>query len=86
MYSFILKNSKFKNLINDIAIDFLSFWNLASVEDVRKKCNPIVDLSKFTFNKKKKMLSGVVTLVYKIIIKFVVKFCSKFNYVEPKII
>ena len=54
MYNFILKNSKFKNLINDIAIDFLSFWNLASVEDVRKKCNPIVDLSKFTFNKKKK--------------------------------
>ena len=55
------------------------------MEDVRKKCNPIVDLSKFIFNKKK-MLSGVVTLVYKIIIKFVVKFCSKFNYVEPKII
>ena len=44
----------------------------------KKKYNPIVDLSKFTSNKK--ILSRVVTLVYKTTIKFVVKLCSKFNY------
>ena len=33
------------------------------MEDIRKKkCNPIVDLLKFTSNKK--LLSGIVTLVY----------------------
>ena len=32
------------------------------MEDIRKKCNPIVDLSKFTSNKK--ILSKVVVLRY----------------------
>ena len=25
------------------------------MEDIRRKCNPMIDLSKFTFNKKKKI-------------------------------
>ena len=37
------------------------------MNDIRRKYNPIVDLSKFTSNKK--ILSGIVTLVYKIIKK-----------------
>ena len=37
---------------------FLSFEKFANIKDVRRKFNPIVDLSKFTFNKK--ILSGVV--------------------------
>ena len=37
------------------------------MEDIRKKCNPIVDLSKFTSNKK--ILSKVVVLRYN-------QFCS----------
>ena len=32
------------------------------MKDIRKICNPIVDLSKFTFNKK--ILNKVVTLGY----------------------
>ena len=93
MYNFRLKrNSKFEHFIDDIAINLWSSWNFASMEDTRKKNgNPIVDLSKFTSNKKKNIYiyiyiyiwSGVVTFVYKTIIKFVAKFCSKFNYVGP---
>ena len=72
MSNFRLKNSKFKHLIDDIIINFLSYF--ASIEDIRKlikkkkrgykkkKCNPILDLSKFTFNKN--ILSEVVILVY----------------------
>ena len=40
--------------------DFIK--NFASMEDIRRKCNLIVDLSKFTFNKK--LWNGVVALVY----------------------
>ena len=32
------------------------------MEDIKRKCIPTVDLSKFTFNKK--ILSGVVDLIY----------------------
>ena len=32
-----------KYLIDDIAIDFLSFENFASMKDIRRKYNPIVD-------------------------------------------
>ena len=39
-------------MIDDIAIDLWSSWNFASMKNIRKKCNPIVDLSKFTSNKK----------------------------------
>ena len=35
---------------------------LVSRENIRRKCNPIVDLSKFTFNKK--ILNEIVSLVY----------------------
>ena len=54
------------------------------MEDIKKKkkCNPIVDLAKFTSNKK--ILSGVKTLIYKITIKFVTKFCLEFDYVGSK--
>ena len=39
-------------MINDIAIDIWFSENFASMEDIRRKCNSMVDLSKFTFNKK----------------------------------
>ena len=32
------------------------------MKDIRRKCNPMMNLSKFTSNKK--ILSGVITLVY----------------------
>ena len=48
----------------------------------KKKCNTIVNLAKFTPNKK--ILSGVETLVYKTTIKFVAKFCLEFDYVGSK--
>ena len=35
-------------------------WNFTSIED--RKCNPMINLSKFTSNKK--ILSGVIVLVY----------------------
>ena len=43
---------QFKQFIDDIAIDIYFFRNFASIEDIRRRCNPMVDLSKFTFNKK----------------------------------
>ena len=56
---------KFKHLIDDIAIDHWSSRNFGSMEDIEKNIyNLMVDLSKFTFNKKKKKLSGVLALVY----------------------
>ena len=63
MYNFILQNSKFKHLSNSIAIDFWFYWNFTSMEDIKRKCNPIVDLSKFTSNKKY-ILSGFMGLIY----------------------
>ena len=53
-------------MIDDIAIVLWSSWKFANMEDIRRKCNPIVDLSKFTSNNniKKRRLSGVVALVY----------------------
>ena len=48
----------------------------------KKKYNPIADLAKFTSNKK--ILSGVVTFVYKTTIKFFAKFRLEFNYVGSK--
>ena len=52
MHNFILKNLKFKHLIDDIAIIFFFFENFTSMENIKIKCNSIVNLSKFTFNKK----------------------------------
>ena len=64
MHNLKYKNLKFKHLIDEKAISFLSFGKFASIEGIRKKGNPIVDLSKFTFNKK--ILSGVVIMDYKL--------------------
>ena len=41
---------------------FNFFRNFASIEDIRRRCNPNVDLLKFTSNKK--ILSKVVVLGY----------------------
>ena len=49
-------------MIDDIAINILFVINFASMKDIRRKCNPIMDLSKFTFNKK--IQSEVVALGY----------------------
>ena len=49
------KNSKFKDLIDNIAIDLWSFWNFANMKNLRRKYNPMVNLSQFTSKKKKKI-------------------------------
>ena len=56
------KNLQFKQLIDNIAIDFWSSKNFACMKDVKRKCNPMINLSKFTSNKK--ILSKVVALWY----------------------
>ena len=53
-------------MTDDIAIDLWFFENFASIENIRRKCNIMVDLLKFTSNKKKiyiyiYILSRVVT-------------------------
>ena len=52
MHNLRLQNLKFKYLIDDIDIDIWYFGNFASMKDIRRKCNLMMDLSKFTFNKK----------------------------------
>ena len=56
------KNSKFEHLIDDIIINLWSYRKFVSIEDIRRKCNPMVDLSKFITNKK--ILNRVVILDY----------------------
>jgi len=54
-FSFIIfyyKNLEFKHLNNDIAIDFLSSLNFASMKHIRRKCNSTLNFSKFISNKK----------------------------------
>ena len=46
--------------IDYIFIDLWSSENFANMEDIKRKCNPMVSLSKFTSNKR--ILSGVGTL------------------------
>ena len=46
------KNLQFKQFINDIAINLQFSRNFASMEYIRRRCNLMVDFSKFTFNKK----------------------------------
>ena len=53
---------QFKQFIDDIAIDNKFSRNFARMENIRRKCNPMVNLSKFTSNKK--ILSKVVVLGY----------------------
>ena len=54
------KNLKFKYLIDKIVINTWFSGNFVIIDDIKKKCNPIVDLSKFISNKK--ILSEVVDL------------------------
>ena len=49
-------------MIDEIVMDLWSSENFASMEDIGKKCNSIVDLLKFTINKK--ILNKVVTFSY----------------------
>ena len=50
-------------MIDDITINLWSYWNFASMKDIRKKkSNPMMDFSKFISNKK--ILSKIVALVY----------------------
>ena len=56
------KNLQFKKFIDNIAIDLYSSRNLASMKDIRERCNPMVDLSKFTCNKK--ILNKIIILDY----------------------
>ena len=60
---------KFKHLIDDIAIDLWSSGNFASIENIRRKCNTVVDLTKLTSNKK--ILSGVVVVGYNQILSLI---------------
>ena len=46
------KNLKFKYLIDDRAIDIWFSRNFPSMEDISRKYNQMVDLSKFKSNKK----------------------------------
>ena len=46
------KNLQLKQFINDIAINLQFSRNFASMEYIRRRCNLMVDFSKFTFNKK----------------------------------
>ena len=62
MHNFKLQNLQFKQFIDDIAIDFQFSINFTSMKDIRRKCKPIVDLLKFTSNKK--ILSKVIVLRY----------------------
>ena len=54
------KYLQFKQFTDDITIDLYFFRNFASMKDIKKICNPMVDLSKFTSNKM--ILSKVVAL------------------------
>ena len=56
------KNFQFKQFIDDIVIDFQFSRNFVSIKNIMRKCNLIVDLSKFTLNKN--ILSKVVVLSY----------------------
>ena len=53
---------KFKYLIDDIVINFLSYKNFVCMKKIRRNCNSIIDLSKFTFNKN--ILNEVVVIDY----------------------
>ena len=50
MHSFKLQNLQFKQFIDDIAIDLEFSKIFATINDIRKKYNLMVSLSKFTSN------------------------------------
>ena len=72
------KNLKFKHLIDNMVIDLWSFENFVSMEDIRRKYNPIVDLLKFIFNKK--ILSEIVALDYHKICCYTLSFYQTRNW------
>ena len=43
-----------KYLIDDMAIDFLFSWNFTSIEEIIRKYNLMLNLSKFTLKKRVK--------------------------------
>ena len=43
---------KFKHVIVDIAINLWYSWNFVRMEDIKRICNQIVRVSKYTSNKK----------------------------------
>ena len=49
-------------MFDDIVIDFRLSGNFLSMKDIRRKYNSMMNLSKFTFNKK--ILSGVIVIGY----------------------
>ena len=57
---------QFKQLIDDITIGLSFSRKFASIENIKRKCNLIVDLSKFTSNKK--IFSKTVNFVHELII------------------
>ena len=54
MRYFKLRKLEFKQLIDDIAINLLSFRNFASMKDIKRKCNSICELVKIHIQIKKK--------------------------------
>ena len=62
MFILKYKNLKFKYLIDNITIDIWFSRNFPSMEDISRKYNQMVDLSKFTSNKK--ILRKFVVLSY----------------------
>ena len=66
MHNFKLQNLQFKQFLVNIAIVFNS-RNFTNIGDIKRKCNPMVDLSKFISDKK--ILGKVVPLNYN-------QFCS----------
>ena len=69
------KNLKLKYLIDNIAIDLWSSRNFATMEDVKRKYNQMVDLLKFTSNKKNK--EEFVVIAYKLICRQTLFFSNK---------
>ena len=59
MHNFILQILKCKHLINEKTIDIWFSKNFASMKDIKRKYNSIIDLSKFTLCGNK-ILNGVV--------------------------
>ena len=45
MHNFRSQNLKFKHFIDNITINFLSFWNFANIKNIRKKYNLIIEFS-----------------------------------------
>ena len=62
---------KFKHLIDKITINFWSFGKFASIEDIRRKYNLIMDLLKLISNK---------NILSKVIIAILSKRRSYYNY------